>query len=439
MKGKVSVTDNGNAAVFVDTYDRINVMTLNPEDLFEDPLSEEQFFDNAAVSKDGCRLAAVSVEEDASVYIYDFGTKIWKQFHLYNPTTSDDNIKTGGVRFADALEFDHTGEYLIYDAFNELNSNTSEDISYWDVGFIKVWDNEAQTFGDGTINKLFTQLPENVSIGNPVFSKNSPNIIAFDYYFYDGMTEEFGIYGANLETGDLNLITENSTLGYPSFSKNDDKLAFTVAASLNEDDVYTIQLGADKISASGSPDLLMEYAKWPVYYAIGERELGLAPVANFTADYKTGSAPLHVKYVDLSDNDPTSWAWTFQGGTPSTSNLQNPEIIYNNPGTYRVTLIAANSFGENTISREGYIVISGLTPVEEIQSPALLFFPNPVEDLLQIQYAGNFKIRIFSQSGSLLITRNNELQIDISTLSSGAYILEIETESGISRHKLLKQ
>ena len=438
MKGKVSVTDDGTAAVYVSSDSRIYVISLDPDNSSETPLSDQQFFDNVAVSKDGMRVAAISTEVDASIYVYDFGTNEWQQFTLYNPTTNDE-INAGGVLYADAIEFDHTGEYLIYDAYNELSSTTSEDISYWDVGFIKVWDNHAETFGDGSILKLFTSLPENVSIGNPVFSKNSSNIIAFDYFYYDGVNEEFAIYGANLETGETGLITENSSLGYPSFSKNDDRIAFTYAVDAFEDDVYTIGLAANKINASGSASLLMEYAKWPVYYATGSRVLGHAPVANFTADYKTGSAPLVVKFVDLSDNEPTAWAWTFQGGTPSTSSVQNPQVTYNALGTYKVTLKATNDIGNNTLTREGYIVVGDATGNGDIQGDILMFYPNPAREILNITCSNDFTVRIFNETGKLVLTAKNEHQINLSSLRTGLYIMEINTKSGITRHKLMKE
>jgi len=165
----------------------------------------------------------------------------------------------------------------------------------------------------------------------------------------------------------------------------------------------------------------------------------LAPVANFTADYKTGGAPLQVKFVDLSTNNPTTWSWAFQGGTPATSAVQNPEVIYNNSGTFRVTLTATNSTGDNTIDRQGYIVVSGPTSVENPENRALMFFPNPVDDVVQFVYNGNFSVRIFNQSGNLLLSQSNQLQTDLSHFSSGLYIMEIETDSGTSRHKLLKR
>jgi PKD repeat protein len=176
-----------------------------------------------------------------------------------------------------------------------------------------------------------------------------------------------------------------------------------------------------------------------VYYATGGRALGLAPVANFTADYKTGGAPLHVNYLDLSSNEPTLWLWTFQGGTPSSSTLQNPEVAYNSTGTYRVTLKATNSTGNNTITKEGYIVVSDATGINNPENKPALFYPNPVIDMLTIVYDKNFSVKIYNLQGELLLTGENKPQLDLSIMKPGIYIMELETETGITKHKLLKQ
>lgn len=441
MKSKVSATDDGSVGVFVGTDDIIYSISLDIENPIENDLSDA-FFDNVAVSKDGSRIAAISTEIDTAIYVYDYGEEQWAKFRLYNPTTGDGSMVSGGVLYADALEFDHSGEYLIYDAYNELNSDISEDIAYWDVGFIKVWNNETNDFGDGTIFKLFTALPENVSIGNPVFSKNSPNIIAFDYFYFDGINEEYGVYGADLESGDLDLITANTDLGYPSFSKNDDRLAFTYTVDMgftSREDIYTIGLEDNKISPAGNAQIEVEYAKWPVYYAVGNRTLGLKPVANFTADYKVGSAPMVVQFVDLSSNNPTLWNWSFQGGTPNVSTEQNPTVSYNATGTYRVSLTAENSTGNNTIIREAYIVVSDLTGTDDHQTDGIHFYPNPVKDVLTITVQNNFSVKIYNQEGRILISTANENNIDVSSLRSGLYIMEIITKNGSTRHKLLKE
>ncbi len=46
-----------------------------------------------------------------------------------------------------------------------------------------------------------------------------------------------------------------------------------------------------------------------------------------------------------------TWSWSFPGGSPAISNLQNPAIIYANPGTYSVTLIVSACGGIDTVAR----------------------------------------------------------------------------------------
>lgn len=48
-----------------------------------------------------------------------------------------------------------------------------------------------------------------------------------------------------------------------------------------------------------------------------------------------------ITFTDLSFNTPTSWSWVTSGGTPSTSTLKNPTIVYNHPGIYSVTLTSS--------------------------------------------------------------------------------------------------
>src|ERR1051325_525404 len=84
-----------------------------------------------------------------------------------------------------------------------------------------------------------------------------------------------------------------------------------------------------------------------------------APVANFSADTNFTCAGQTLGFFDLSTNGPTAWSWTFPGGTPSTSNLQNPTITYNTPGVYSVTLTATNGSGSDTFTRTNYITVNG--------------------------------------------------------------------------------
>ena len=46
----------------------------------------------------------------------------------------------------------------------------------------------------------------------------------------------------------------------------------------------------------------------------------------------------NVEFFDESYNNVNSWSWVFQGGSPSTSTLQNPVVTYASAGTYDVQL-----------------------------------------------------------------------------------------------------
>ncbi len=436
LKNNPSVTDNGAGAVFVSADSKIRYVNLNPVEP-EEIISNQEFWDNVAISRDGKRLAAISTQVDTSIYVYDFSSGKWAKFRLYNPTTSHFNTDAGGVLYADAIEFDISGEYLIYDACNVLSSNVTEDIYYWDIGIIKVWDKSGKKFGDGSIFKLYGSLPENISIGNPTYSRNSSSIIAFDYI--DGNSESYAILGTDLNTGETDVITGNSTLGYPSFSKNDDRIAYSALTTNDEEVVAGINLAGNKITGSGNPFAMIMNAKWPVYFAEGERDLGLAPVSDFTADYKTGSAPLEVKYIDLSVNDPVSWKWTFEGGVPATSSKQNPYVFYNNPGTYRVTLETRNEFGVNTITREAYITVSVPTDIIPTSARDYRVYPNPAGEMIFIDCENDFSFRLLDLNGETVLTGNNERQISLSEIKSGFYIFEMIAGDVVSRQKLLKK
>jgi PKD repeat protein len=82
------------------------------------------------------------------------------------------------------------------------------------------------------------------------------------------------------------------------------------------------------------------------------------PVADFTANPTSIMAGQRVQFNDISLNSPTSWSWSFPGGTPSSSSIQNPEITYNTAGTYSVTLIASNTCGSNQKVISNYINVT---------------------------------------------------------------------------------
>ncbi len=94
---------------------------------------------------------------------------------------------------------------------------------------------------------------------------------------------------------------------------------------------------------------------------------GSPPAADFYSNLQTTCPGMPIKFFDLSTLYPTTWSWTFQGGSPATSAVQNPTITWAAAGTYSVSLTATNLFGGNSITKVAYITITnpGTLPLVE--------------------------------------------------------------------------
>ena len=98
------------------------------------------------------------------------------------------------------------------------------------------------------------------------------------------------------------------------------------------------------------------------YYGRGVWELpiniSLPPAPDFIANVTTICPGQNINFTDLSIGGPTSWNWSFPGGTPTSSTLQNPTVTYPASGIYSVTLTASNASGSNSWTQTSYINVT---------------------------------------------------------------------------------
>ncbi len=81
------------------------------------------------------------------------------------------------------------------------------------------------------------------------------------------------------------------------------------------------------------------------------------PVAAFSYSPTKPVKGQSVSFADASSNEPTSWTWDFGDGEGA-STEQNPVYSYAAPGTYTVTLTAANDYGSDSASED--VVVAGV-------------------------------------------------------------------------------
>ena len=88
------------------------------------------------------------------------------------------------------------------------------------------------------------------------------------------------------------------------------------------------------------------------------------PGASFTSNVTSVAAGGYVSFTDLSTNTPTSWKWSFNGGTGSDSTSQNPIYQFNTVGNFSVNETATNGAGSNSLVKSNYIRVypAGWTP-----------------------------------------------------------------------------
>ncbi len=92
--------------------------------------------------------------------------------------------------------------------------------------------------------------------------------------------------------------------------------------------------------------------------------VGTSPIADFAADPTVFCEESTVDFTDLSQFAET-WLWDFGDG--NTSPDQNPSHTYAATGTYTVTLTVTNRCGEDSITKEAFILI-GQPPIADFTS-----------------------------------------------------------------------
>lgn len=95
--------------------------------------------------------------------------------------------------------------------------------------------------------------------------------------------------------------------------------------------------------------------------------IGTPPVADYNVSGTEGCVPLQVQFVNNSSDNATAVRWIFEGGSPATSDMDDPSVTYSAPGTYDVTLIAINATGSDTIFMDDEIIV-GASPMADFTS-----------------------------------------------------------------------
>ncbi len=106
------------------------------------------------------------------------------------------------------------------------------------------------------------------------------------------------------------------------------------------------------------------------------------PVADFTADPTSGTAPLTVQFTDQSTGTINQWYWDFNNDGLVDSTARNPQAVYISDGPYSVKLTVIGPTGSDSLTRTDYIWVGSLPP------------PAPVAGFSATPLSGDFPLAV---------------------------------------------
>ena len=180
-------------------------------------------------------------------------------------------------------------------------------------------------------------------------------------------------------------------------------------------------------------------------------------IASFNSSASTVCEKQCISFTDQSQNA-TSWYWTFEGGIPATSTLQNPSnVCYDEPGVYEVKLLVYSGGGTDSAVAILFVTVNATPAIPQISlvndtlfsTPAISYqwflntviIPGATDQYHVVSQNGFYSVEITDSVGCTALSTADyiditgiatELQqsIKVITLQQGTFELWIQGMSG---------
>lgn len=143
------------------------------------------------------------------------------------------------------------------------------------------------------------------------------------------------------------------------------------------------------------------------------------PTANFGLTPTQVCQGGEVSFINQSSSNSTTFLWNFPGGTPSSSNIENPVVTYNQPGIYSASLTVFNSAGSHTSTQSSIVTVN----------------PNPVSAFSFTENLGTVNFFNQSQNSTEFVwnfgngVTNNSVNPSYSYTNSGTYTVTLSASN----------
>lgn len=168
------------------------------------------------------------------------------------------------------------------------------------------------------------------------------------------------------------------------------------------------------------------------------QETSIAVEGDFTTLYINAkeSVPVILK-IDSKITGADTYEWTFEGGSPSTSNLKNPgEILYDKQGTYTIKLRASNADGESKEISKTVLIRDGINI--DFTSEIVKSNYSPVEVVLINNTAGEGLTYAWDFQDGMPANFTGKTPPNVVFTTPGEHIITLTVSNGLETQKVTK-
>jgi Zn-dependent metalloprotease len=229
----------------------------------DEQLTQGAKITSIAVSPNGDTLV-FTANQDNKLYIFDQETDETIPYPVIPKNYQSEDVESNTILFADALNFDYSGNKIVFDALNCLSTPVSScDVDdggyrFWSIGIFNMRTKQFEF--------PITNQDRNFDYGFPSFASNNDFVITYDVIDNTNLESnnirKAFVYTMNLETRDEQLVhqypSDYQSSGIPSFWGDDKYLVLVGPSESGGNSTFRVALDANWKS-DGELESLNEY------------------------------------------------------------------------------------------------------------------------------------------------------------------------------------
>lgn len=246
-----------------------------------------------------------------------------------------------------------------------------------------------------------------------------------------------GIFEVNLSVSNINGISQSTASGLVAVNSKP-SVSFThLNNELTVGFIQNIQNGSNPVWDFGDEHFSTEINPTHSYSSEGAYVVKLTdsnacgvtihtqivvvqnlPTVSFNSNATNICEQSQIQFNSQTPSTVTTWEWTFEGGTPSVSNLPNPVVQYNQEGDYPVTLLVTNNEGQATLTLMDFIKVKS--------KPTATFTFEIESNLISLQNSGqNANDHLWSIFNEQINTQLSGAQTGFTAPENGSYLVSL--------------